>query len=154
MSLNPLWEVEPYKDAAKGNTPPVLRLEPGGPEITGPPRGISAALEATVLEPATLTVWARDDAVVDAYRRDRKGPPVTLSWSKFRGPGEVTFSNLKPEVDPADGKATTTATFSAPGEYILRLQANDVSGDGGGGSQCCWTNAHLKVSVRPSSATR
>jgi hypothetical protein len=149
MGLNPLWEVEPLKDAAKGNTPPVVRFEPEGPARQGPPLGISAFIEATVSEPMTLAVWASDDGLVDAYRADRKGPPVTVTWSKFRGPGDVSFGSTKPEVDAADGgKATTTATFGEPGEYVLRLQANDVSGDGGGGAQCCWTNAHVKVSVK------
>jgi hypothetical protein len=46
------------------------------------------------------------------------------------------------------GKATTTATFSAPGEYLLRVQGNDSTGEGGGGFQCCWTNAHVAVSVK------
>ena len=73
---------------------------------------------------------------------------MTVSWSKHRGPGDVTFENAKPDVDPADGKATTTATFSAPGEYVLRLQANDVSGEGGGGFQCCWTNVHVRVTAK------
>jgi hypothetical protein len=36
-----------------------------------------------------------------------------------------------------------------PGEYILRAQANDATGDGGGGFQCCWTNVHVKVTVSP-----
>ena len=35
-----------------------------------------------------------------------------------------------------------------PGDYTLRLQVNDISGNGGGGSQCCWTNAHVKVTVK------
>ena len=51
-------------------------------------------------------------------------------------------------VDEKTGDASTTAAFSAPGEYILRLQANDATGDGGGGFQCCWTNAHVKVVVK------
>jgi hypothetical protein len=42
---------------------------------------------------------------------------------------------------------TTIATFSDPGDYVLRVQANDASGEGGGGFQCCWTNAHVKVTV-------
>jgi len=46
------------------------------------------------------------------------------------------------------GKATVTATFSAPGEYVVRGQVNDASGDGGGGDQCCWMNVHGKASVR------
>jgi len=46
------------------------------------------------------------------------------------------------------GKTTTTATFSEPGEYTLRVVANDWSGDGGRGFQCCWSNAQVRVSVK------
>jgi hypothetical protein len=61
----------------------------------------------------------------------------------------VTFSDARPRVDTAaGGKATSTATFPETGEYILRAQANDTSGDGGGGFQCCWTNVHVKVTVK------
>jgi hypothetical protein len=42
------------------------------------------------------------------------------------------------------------ATFTAPGQYVLRLQANDSTGDGGSGFQCCWTNVHVGVTVTPS----
>jgi hypothetical protein len=45
-------------------------------------------------------------------------------------------------------EATTTATFTVPGEYMLRAQVNDDSGDGGGGEQCCWTNALVRVNVK------
>jgi hypothetical protein len=45
-------------------------------------------------------------------------------------------------------EAAATATFGAPGEYVLRAQVNDESGDGGGGDQCCWTTAHVRVSVK------
>lgn len=77
-------------------------------------------------------------------------PPLAMTVSLFRGPGGVTFDNPKPPIDrDAGGKAATTATFSAPGDYILRVQANDSTGEGGGGFQCCWTNAHVKVTVRP-----
>jgi hypothetical protein len=85
-------------------------------------------------------------------------PPVTVAWSKFRGPGTVKFANERPSVEKADfrappsttftGKAATTATFSEPGEYILRVVANDWSGEGGRGFQCCWTNAQVKVLVK------
>jgi hypothetical protein len=62
----------------------------------------------------------------------------------------VAFDNARPAVDRAEnGKTTANATFSMPGEYVLRLQANDASGEGGGGFQCCWTNVHVGVSVKP-----
>jgi hypothetical protein len=77
-------------------------------------------------------------------------PPVSVAWSVFRGPGPVAFDNARPAVDRADnGKTTASATFSTAGEYILRLQANDASGEGGGGFQCCWTNVHVGISVKP-----
>ena len=83
------------------------------------------------------------------------GPPadVTIVWSKYRGPGEVTFEKNRVPVQ-LKGKftefqqAVTTATFSVPGEYWLRAVANDSSGDGGGGDQCCWSTAHVKVIVK------
>src|SRR5262249_39397125 len=62
---------------------------------------------------------------------------VNLTWSMFRGPADVKFDKIKPDVEGSDGKAETRATFSAAGDYILRLQANDASGEGGGGFQCC-----------------
>jgi hypothetical protein len=144
------YKVEPLEDAAMGNTPPVVRFQPGGPTHTGPPRGITTSLSATLPEPLPLTVWATDKPA------KRKGPPppgphapdLAIVWSMFRGPGAVTFADTKPDIDKADGKATTTATFSAPGEYVLRLQANDSSGDGGSGFQCCWTNALIKITVK------
>jgi hypothetical protein len=61
----------------------------------------------------------------------------------------VKFSEDRPKVDKdADGKATTTATFSMPGDYVLRAQGTDLSGEGGGGFQCCWTSAVVKVAVK------
>ena len=147
MGLNPLYEVEPFKDAANNNTPPVLRFEPGGSPFQGPPRKIVATLGTTIPQPVTLTLYATDDGVVTPDRRAGDSP-VAVTWSVFRGPGAVVFSDAKAALDKSTGKATTTATFSVPGEYVLRAQANDVSGEGGGGFQCCWTNVHVKVVVR------
>lgn len=143
------YKVEPLEDAAMGNTPPVVRFQPGGPTHTGPPRGVTTSLTARVAAPLELPVWATDKPA------KRAGPPtpgahapdLAVSWSVFRGPGAVAFANVKPDINKADGKSSTTATFGAPGEYILRLQANDSSGDGGSGFQCCWTNALVKVTV-------
>ena len=35
-----------------------------------------------------------------------------------------------------------------PGEYMLRGQINDASGNGGGGDLCCWTNVFVKVTIK------
>jgi hypothetical protein len=39
------------------------------------------------------------------------------------------------------------ASFSAPGDYILRVEGNDSTG--AGGFQCCWTNVYVGVTVKP-----
>jgi hypothetical protein len=74
---------------------------------------------------------------------------VTISLSRFRGPGDVRFGKDRPDVSREDGKVSTTAAFTVPGEYIIRVQVNDASGDGG--FQCCWTNVHVKGTVKPAS---
>ena len=116
--------------------------------------------------PVTLTAWAADDAkVLEGAKKKLPGPPLLVTWCKFRGPGTVTFAKEKPDLEIAEfkategsrvsGKATTTATFSEPGEYVLRVVVNDWSGDGGRGFQCCWTNAMVKVSVKlPTTASK
>lgn len=163
LSLNPNYQVEPFEEKGMGNTPPVLRFAPAGPVHTGPPNGIAASLTTTLPDPVTLTAWVTDTpakvtsnvqrpAAAGGGGRGGRGarPDLALTWVLHRGPADVTFSHPKPEINKAEnGKTTTSATFTVPGEYILRAQANDISGDGGGGFQCCWTNAHVKVTVKP-----
>lgn len=154
--LATLWEVAPFKDA-NGNTPPWIGFDANGPFVNGP-GGQSKSASASVKEPLPLTVWVADDASVIPGATQPRTPAATVIWSKFRGPGSVTFASERPPAETADfstpvktvfhGKASTTATFSEPGDYVLRLQANDWSGDGGRGFQCCWSNAQVKVSVK------
>jgi len=157
LSLNLLWEVEPFREAS-GNTPPFIGFSETGPFLQGP-IGPTTSLTATSQEPAGLTVWLADDAKAPLAGPRPRTPPVTVRWSKFRGPGNVTFSNERPVAEKADfkapppatftGKATTEAIFSQPGEYVLQMVANDWSGEGGRGFQCCWSTAQVKVSVKP-----
>jgi hypothetical protein len=148
FGLNPQYEVSPFKDLAMGNTPPSLRFTQDGRAITGPPKGIAASYTASAGAPATIDVWAADKGPTQAeFGGGRGAPGISVSFHKFRGPGEITFTPEKPRVGP-DGKVSTTAAFSAPGEYVVRVQANDPSGDGGGGFQCCWTNAHVRFTVK------
>jgi hypothetical protein len=145
------YQIEPFKDVAMGNTPPILRLQESGPEFTGPPRGFAATLSAAVGQPLSFPVWVSDkpNTMAEEGRGRGNALPATLFLAQHRGAGEVKFAEARPKADfAAGGKATATATFSAPGEYVVRVQANDSSGEGGGGFQCCWTNVHVKVNVK------
>src|SRR5262249_52959296 len=94
---------------------------------------------------ATLTVVAKDDGLPQ-----RRGQPIgmTVLWAKYRGPGTVSFTDS--QIKLVDGKATTTATFSEPGEYILQSVVDDGSGESAGnfGYHCCWTNTQARVVVK------
>jgi len=69
-------------------------------------------------------------------------------WFKYQGPGEAAFSERAPKAEAGSRAATTTVTFSEPGEYVLRVRANDASGvTDAGHAQCCWTNGFVKVTV-------
>jgi hypothetical protein len=141
------YQVEPFKEAAQGNEPPRLQFDKG-PNFIGPPAGIAATMSATVGQPLSITGIVTDGQAndPDLTPAQLKQPGLTLFLSKYRGPGAIKFDPDRPRPE-ADGKFSATATFAAPGEYIVRVQANDRSGDGGGGFQCCWTNAHVKVNV-------
>ncbi len=74
-----------------------------------------------------------------------KNVGLHVSWFVYRGPGAVTFSPEQimswedtrvganspwapvwsPPDWPADGKVSVTATFAAPGTYVLRARADD-----------------------------
>jgi hypothetical protein len=148
-SLLPDYEISPLKEEAVGNTPPILRFDPQGPSVQGP-QGLTVERTATLANPLTLTAWVADDGKFtnsSGARPRNMGDPIRLRWTKYRGPGTVTFAKSRPAVE--NGSGTTTARFSEAGEYVLHLLVNDYSGDGGGGFQCCWTNGEIKVSVKP-----
>jgi hypothetical protein len=144
------------------NKPAVLRFAQGGPQFSGPFASMGKALErtATVGTPMPLEMWADDDA---QYSSGGNGPmgegrPILVPLvTKYRGPGTITIgannqvkfdtvSGGKP-LTPYSGHVTTTVKFSEPGDYVLHVNINDYSGNGGGGSGCCWTNGLLKVTV-------
>lgn len=147
-SLHPDWEIDALAgEAGTGNTPPSIKLSSGGPTAQGPGGATLAPLAASAGQPLTLTVWATDDGRGGGSVTGSRAGQVALMWFKHSGPGAVTFSERTPRPAP-DGSATTTATFSSPGSYVLRIRANDSSVSGAGHAQCCWTNGFIVVNVR------
>src|SRR4029453_18548048 len=207
------------KNPAKGNPPPVIKFSENGPEMTGPPTSVAVNLTATVNQPLTLKLWAKDkpntydpedtlppelrsrgrgrgtpDAAnadpnaagrgaADANAAGGRGargrgatdnqnwdfsaatgrspaigrggggggrgrgtgpqPDMTVTWKVHRGSSPVKFADEVIRLFNGGDtdkvmEAATTATFSAPGDYMLRAQVNDDSGDGGAGGHCWW----------------
>ena len=79
----------------------------------------TGTLALIVGEPGTYVGGPTDD---DAFVG-----PFTFAWSKQSGPGNITFSaNAGTFAPPSLFSPLTTATFSAAGEYTLKLTVNDA----------------------------
>jgi hypothetical protein len=148
--VRPEWEITALEEVTSGNTPPVLRFGGATADPGQGPLGVRGTLAAVTSTPTALTVWATDDGVRKVRNAERP-PNLGLVWSKYRGPGTVTFDDPTPAID-ATSKSDTTVTFSRPGEYVLRVLAWDDSGGQNaimaGGFFCCWTNGYVTVQVQ------
>jgi hypothetical protein len=126
-------------------------------------------------EPAIFTINARDPSVRDSSDRRFTEPlPVSLQWFKHQGPGNVEFTRhestvvAESQADEDDeevdigadahivrlaegyGIAKIYATFSEPGQYLVRtLVENFRAPDSSPSAQCCWTNVYQRVTVTP-----
>ncbi|PYN29993.1 MAG: hypothetical protein DMD98_19795 [Candidatus Rokuibacteriota bacterium] len=90
---------------------------------------VDAGPDQTITLPnaATLNGTVSDDGLPS-------GSTVTIAWSTVSGPGTVTFAN--------PNTASTTATFSTSGQYVLRLTASDGA---------LSSSADVRVTVNPAS---
>ena len=84
-----------------------------GPPVNNPPF-VDAGPNQTIALPASANL---DGTVTDDGLPNPPGA-VTSTWSKVSGPGTVTFGNVN-AID-------TTASFTAPGIYVLELAATDT----------------------------
>lgn len=164
------YNIAPQKSSEESpnrefNVPPTLRFSATGPSLKGPFATVAKAIErtATVGTPMPLELWVEDDALWSSGGNgpmSESRPIVTAGVTKYRGPGNVTVSDVKFDAlkggKPAQayaGKAATMVNFSEPGEYMLHINLSDYSGNGGGGSGCCWTTALMKVAVKGTANT-
>ena len=126
---------------------PLLTFDPAGEPGRGPWGVRHGPLQATVGRPLPMALWTTRDT---PFRDD--GRPINVRWFKHQGPGSVTFSRVDDRLESetwrtagAGGKAETEATFSAPGEYVLRALAYNTIREFE--FQCCWTNGYVHVNV-------
>ncbi len=127
--------------------------------------------------PVTLAVNVMDPSERDPTD-PRFGEPLPLGvhWYKHQGPGTVEFQRhastqltelseedlrsrrFRGSISPDDvsavqveggaGTARISATFSEPGEYIIRsMIENFRAPDSSAGNQCCWTNVFQRINV-------
>ena len=141
---------------AMGSVPPLLRFTATGPTGRGPVGIQSDPQQAAVGKPLALTVFLQDDSLREADPvpfKPRGGPAkaaINVMWYKHSGPGAVTFEPAQSGIPELEGQAATSATFAQPGEYVLRVRADNFGRfDTSPGNQCCWTNGYIRVTVKP-----
>jgi hypothetical protein len=142
------WEIDAIQgEASADNTPPRLSFKEGGPEGRGPLGMTTGPLTVAVGKPLVLSVIAKDDAKAEPAARAPS--PVSITWFHHQGAGAVSFTPPSSQLAATGGTASTSAFFSAPGEYVLRVRANDGAVASAGHAQCCWSNAFIRVTVTP-----
>src|SRR5207247_8628677 len=87
----------------------------GTTTTTNPPPTVNAGSNQTITLPASATLNGTASGL----------GTITTTWSKYSGPGTVTFGNASALSTSA---LSTTASFSTPGSYVLRLTATNASG--------------------------
>src|SRR4029453_12180099 len=98
------------KNPAKGNPPPVIKFSENGPEMTGPPTSVAVNLTATVNQPLTLKLWAKDKP--NTYDPEDTLPPELRS--RGRGRGTTDAANADPNAAGRGGAGPTPAGGRGP----------------------------------------
>ncbi len=105
------------------------------------PPSVNAGPNQTITLPsvAYLVATVTDDGLP-------MGSTISLNWLKVSGPGAVTFSQ--------PGSATTTASFSQLGTYLLRLVASDGQLTSAGDLTVVVLPATLSITISPNSGAQ
>ena len=151
-------------ERAQGSLKPAIRFSLDGEESTSV-QGIYAAPKTTTVgEPVTLSAFVQDRGNREAYPENKiMHYQVGTEWLLHQGPEGVApkFSNAvvtgrnraREAGESASGdwtEVTTQATFSEPGEYVIRLRVdNFLAADSKFDNVCCWSNAYVPVIVAP-----
>lgn len=150
--------------AAFGSLLPAIRFEMDGSESTNH-EGITAErITTSVGTPVTLRAYVQDRSNRDAYPDNNEflHYQVGTEWIFHQGPAVPAFTQAK--ITGAERVAQygntvteedwilvkTEASFSEPGDYVIRLRAdNFLAPDSRFDYMCCWSNAYVPVTVNP-----
>lgn len=142
---------------AMGSIPPLVGFTAKTMTGRGPVGIESAPMQATVGVPLPITIWTKDDSQRDATMeggvqfkaRGPARPLVNVKWYKHSGPGPVKFDPVTSGLMELEGSSSSTATFTQPGNYVLRVRVDNFGRpDTSAGNQCCWTNGYARVTVK------
>ena len=137
-----------YGPRAMGSIPPLVRFGEDG-EVGQHIQGAhSEPRTATVGEPISLTLWVSEVSERAPDDLANTDVEVRVTWFKHQGPADEVIFEPQQITVPGTGEASTLATFTAPGVYLLRARVDNFgANDSSGGDQCCWSNGYVSVTV-------
>jgi len=169
---SPAYELD-RNPRPQGSVQPLIWFEEGKPG-TGPEGIVSSDVKTVAVgRPLTLEVGTNDPSVRDPSNPVFAKPlDSRVMWYEHQGPGAVEFTehpstpfmttphvslrNAMPAspariaIPQSKGPARVIATFSEPGEYVIRARLDNWNAsDSDGFDQCCWSNAYQRVRVTP-----
>lgn len=154
-------------ERALGTLKPAIRFTPSGAESTDEEGIYAARITTAVGRPVTLTAFAQDRGNRSDYDVEQLVYPLGTEWIMHQGPVGATIDFDREKITgreraSAEGgesganntngwtEVTTRATFSEPGDYIVRLRVDNFSApDSQFDNVCCWSNAYVPVTVTP-----
>lgn len=172
------YELDFILPRPQGSLQPLVGFGEDGAQAAGL-TALMGEYERTVKvgEQVELAVNVSDPSKRDTSDPRFKDPlPVGVHFYKYQGPGAVEFARHESTPEPVNpyeendprfrffrapatndvevkggvGVARVYASFNAPGEYTLRIMAENFRApDSQDGDQCCWTNVYQKVTVTP-----
>ncbi|MDX1491930.1 MAG: hypothetical protein R3332_11640 [Pseudohongiellaceae bacterium] len=149
--------------AAMGSVNPAIRFDMNGKESTSREGIFAAPVTAKAGEPVQLMAYAQDRGDRRGFEVETPYFPVGTEWIMHQGPVGATIDFDTPKISGRDRgeteqrsmsgsgdwtKVVTNATFSEPGDYVVRLRVDNFSApDSQFDNQCCWSNAYVPVKV-------
>ena len=132
--LTPPYVLDEPDASGRGVVAPTLKFELDGLEFRGRAGFTASPRTVAVGDLLDLAVWV-----------DHPEPTSWVGWSEHQGPGDVAFSEPEVNVQQTDPVARTTARFSEPGNYLIRVQS--IFSTTSFEYHCCWTNGYVPVTV-------
>ena len=149
-------------ERAQGSLKPAIRFSLDGAESTSVQGIYATPMSTTVGEPVTLSAYVQDRGNRGAYPENKiMLYQVGTEWLLHQGPEGAVLEFSNPVItgrdrareagESASGdwtEVTTQATFSEPGDYVIRLRVdNFLAADSKFDNVCCWSNAYVPVTV-------
>jgi hypothetical protein len=151
-------------ERALGTLKPAIRFSPNGPESTSEVGIYAPRITAKVGDAVTLRAYVQDRGNRAGYVENKMLLyPLGTEWVMHQGPAEpeieqarITGRERADEVGESGRSSSgweevsTLATFSQPGDYVIRLRVDNFTApDSQFDNVCCWSNAYVPVTVTP-----